>query len=233
MIRGLLLDLDDTLYEYAPCERAAREALFARTHALFGTPREAFEARFSAARKSVKDRCDTPSGHGRLLYVTELLHGLFEATGARDASPLAHARELEEAYWSAYLDTMELRPFAHGLLDELRARGMKIAIVTDLTLDIQLQKLAKLDLFRRIDALVASEEVGADKPARAAFALGAARLGVPLEACAVVGDNVEKDGAGAEALGIPYFRARTLAVGEGLTLEEIFDALVRRNGWTR
>lgn len=230
MIRGLLLDLDDTLYEYAPCERAAREALFTRTMALFGAPRGAVEASFSEARRAVKDRCDTPSGHGRLLYVTELLHAL--CGGAANASYLAHARELEAAYWSAYLDTMQLRPFAHGLLDELRARGIKIAIVTDLTLDIQLQKLARLDLFGRIDALVASEEVGADKPARAAFELGAARIGVPLEACAVVGDNVDKDGEGAKALGIPYFRARTLAVGEGLTLEEIFDGIVRRNGWT-
>ena len=91
----------------------------------------------------------------------------------------------------------------------------------------------KFDFFWCIDVFVVSEEVGVDKFVWVVFALGAARLGVPLEACAVVGDNVEKDGAGAEALGIPYFRARTLAVGEGLTLEEIFDALVRRNGWTR
>ncbi len=236
MIEALLVDLDDTLYEYAPCESAARAALVERFVGLTGASEHEAKTVFAEARASVKKRCATPSGHGRLLYVHEMLHEAMRvATGSdepRGATLLEQALVLEEAYWSAYLETMVPRPFAHALLEQVRARGLSVAIVTDLTLAIQLRKLKTLGLFGLIDALVASEEVGADKPARAAFELGAARLGVPLERCAVIGDNDEKDGEGARRLGIPFFHARTDATGVGLGLEQIRDEIFRRNQWT-
>lgn len=229
MIDALLLDLDDTLYEYGPCEVAGRNALAAACKEIFGISREAFEAAFGCSRKSVKTRCDTPSGHSRLLYVAELVHLL-----ARGGPPkLDRCRELERRYWDAYLEAMTARPHAHALVDDFRARGGKVAIVTDLTLDIQLAKIERLGLSGKLDALVASEEVGADKPARAPFALAASRLGVSLERCAVVGDNPEKDGKGAELLGVPFYLARTDATSRGLGLEAIAEDLFRRNGWTR
>lgn len=233
MIEALLVDLDDTLYEYAPCEAAARAALIARFVELTGTSEGATKALFTRARASVKERCATPSGHGRLLYVHEMLHEAMRvAEGTSGATMLDHALALEEVYWSAYLEAMVPRPFAHALLEQTRARGLSVAIVTDLTLAIQLRKLKKLGLFGLVDALVASEEVGADKPARAAFELGAARLGVPIERCAVIGDNDEKDGEGARRLGLPFFHARTDATGVGLGLEQVRDEIFRRNQWT-
>lgn len=237
MIEALLVDLDDTLYEYAPCEAAARVALVSRFVGLTGASEHEAKTVFAEARTSVKKRCATPSGHGRLLYVHEMLHEVMRVAKAGshepvDATLLDQALALEEAYWSAYLDTMAPRPFAHALLEQVRARGLSVAIVTDLTLAIQLRKLQKLGLFGLIDALVASEEVGADKPARAAFELGAQRLGVPLERCAMIGDNDEKDGEGARRLGIPFFHARTDATGVGLDLEQIRDEIFRRNQWT-
>lgn len=237
MIEALLVDLDDTLYEYAPCESAARAALVERFVALTGASEHEAKTVFAEARDRVKKRCATPSGHGRLLYVHEMLHEVLRvAKGVsdepRDATLLEHTLALEETYWSAYLETMVPRPFAHALLEQVRARGLLVAIVTDLTLAIQLRKLKTLGLFGLIDALVASEEVGADKPARAAFELGAARLGVPLERCAVIGDNDEKDGEGARRLGLPFFHARTDATGVGLGLEQIRDEIFRRNQWT-
>lgn len=228
MIAALLLDLDDTLYEYGPCEAAGREALASRFFERFGTSRPSFELAFAEARKSVKARCPSPSAHARLLYVHELLHTL--AAGRPPA--LAECRELEDAYWKAYLAAGELRSGAWELLEGFRSRGGKIAIVTDLTLDVQLRKLASFNLFGHLDALVASEEVAIDKPHRAPFELAARRLGVPIASCAVIGDNLEKDGEGALALGIPFFHARTEALGVGLTLEQIMTELFRGNAWT-
>lgn len=233
MIRALLLDLDDTLYEYGPCEIAARGALAERFEALFGMKRDTFEAAFAAGRKRVKDRCHTPSMHSRLLYASEMLHTMHAESGADGVPALVHARDLEEAYWATYLATMRPRPHAVALLTDFRARGGKTAIVTDLTLAIQIRKLDTLGLLPHVDALVASEEVGVDKPARAPFALAAERLGVDLAACAMVGDNVDKDGKGALAIGIPFYHARTEATGVGLSLEAIADDVFRRNAWTR
>ena len=222
MIRGLLLDLDDTLYDYPPCEAAGRARLAQLGSERLSITPEAFSAAYDAARHAVKARCAGPSNHSRLLYLHELLHAL-------GAPPLHLAIELERAFWEAYLETAALRSGALDLLDSFRAAGGKIAIVTDLTLDVQLQKLTHFGLLGRIDALVASEEVGFDKPHRAAFELGAARLGVPLDQCAMAGDSEAKDGTGARALGLPFFLVRTQASPDGLTLPELSRELTRRN----
>lgn len=218
---ALLLDLDDTLYDYAPCERAGRAALAARARQLLGIGEGDFLTAYAGAREAVKLRCATPSGHARLLYVHELLHVL--------GASLRHTRELEHVFWQAYLDAAALRPGAIDLLEWFRAIGGKLAIVTDLTLDVQLRKLAHFGLLDRIDALVASEEVGADKPSPAPFQLAAARLNVALARCTVIGDNDEKDGAGARALGLPFYRVRTAESDDGLDLLQIRRDLEMRN----
>ncbi len=221
MIRGLLLDLDDTLYDYPPCEAAGRARLAELGGARLGIGSAAFAAAYDDARRAVKARCAGPSNHSRLLYLHEMLHVL--------GAPLRHAESLERAFWHAYLAAASLRPGAIELLAGFRAAGGKIAIVTDLTLDVQLEKLTHFGLFDRVDALVASEEVGFDKPHRAAFELGAVRLGLPLADCAMAGDNDAKDGAGARALGLPFFLVRAQDSAAGITLTELARELATRN----
>lgn len=226
MIRGLLLDLDDTLYDYPPCEAAGRAAIAALASARLGISVADFVRAYDGARQRVKARLQTPSNHSRLLYVHELLHEL----GA-DVPSLQFAREFECAFWAAYLGAAALRPGALRLLERFRRHGGKIAIVTDLTLDVQLRKLEHLGLLPHVDALVASEEVGFDKPHRAAFELAAARLGLPLAACAMAGDSDAKDGDGARALGVPFYLVRTPESALGLSLAEIEADLERSNAW--
>ena len=230
MIRALLTDLDDTLYDYAPCEAKGRAALRERATAELGLGAQAFDALYGRARESVKARCPTPSSHSRLLYLHEALHEL--ATGSSGAPRLDLARVLEGTFWDAYLSAATLRQGGLELLRWFRAHGGKVAIVTDLTLDVQLRKLQHFGLMTEIDALVASEEVGADKPAPAAFRLAAERLGIPLSACAVVGDSQAKDGGGAVALGLPFFLVRTPDSPQGLTLHDVNVELAKRNAWT-
>ncbi len=224
MIRGLLLDLDDTLYDYAQCEAAGRAAVAALAGVRLEISAADFMHAYDRARHCVKSRLATPSNHSRLLYLHELLHEL-----GRGAPSLQFARELERAFWAAYLAVATLRPGALRLLARFREHGGKVAIVTDLTLDVQLHKLEYLGLLPQVDALVASEEVGFDKPHRAAFELAAARLGLPLAACAMVGDSDAKDGDGARALGMPFYLVRTAESANGLTLAEIEADLERRN----
>lgn len=220
MTAGLLLDLDDTLYDYKPAEAAARPAVLELVANDTGRSLDEVEAAWKPARRAVKERLGhTAAAHSRLLYLAEL--------SARLGAGLDRVRSWERRYWSVFLDTATLRDGALEMLDMWRADGNKIAIVTDLTLEIQLWKLEAFDLFDRIDVLVASEEVPEEKPALYAFELALARLGLAKDVCVVVGDNPAKDGGGAEALGVPYFRARSSESGEGEDLRAIADRLAR------
>ena len=202
---ALLLDLDDTLYDYAPAERAAKQATLAAVTRDIGLDGARLEVAWDRAREAVKGRLgERGSAHSRLLYLAELVH----ATGVAGSSRgLARVRSWERTYWGEFLRVAKLRPGALPLLDGWRARGGKVAIVTDLTLEIQLWKLEAFDLFDRVDVLVVSEEVALDKPAPEAMLLAMARLGVTPDQCVVVGDHPVKDGGGARALGIPYYQA--------------------------
>ncbi|HKP56533.1 MAG TPA: HAD family hydrolase [Polyangiales bacterium] len=216
--RGLLLDLDDTLYDYAPAERRGRDAALLRVVQDTGLEHSHAARLYDEARARVKGRvAKRGSSHSRLLYLHELAH----ASGK--SGVLARVRSWERAFWTEYLRGAELRPFARELLSGWRARGHKVAIVTDLVLEVQLWKLEVLELGELVDALVVSEEVAFDKPALAAFELAIQRLGVVREQCVVVGDGLQTDGAAAGALGVPFYRVRGSEPGEGdgMTLEEV------------
>lgn len=202
MTRGLLLDLDDTLYAYAPAEEAARSTVQRALVDVTGRPPDEIARRWNEARATVHRRIGgTASSHSRLLYLHELASAL-----ARNGRPsiVGVVPELEALYWDTFLATMTLRPGAVELLDAWRAAGHRVALVTDLTLDIQLRKVARLGLGERLDAIVASEEVGRDKPDPTGALLAIERLGVRSADCVVVGDSVTKDGGVAAALGIPF-----------------------------
>jgi putative hydrolase of the HAD superfamily len=222
MSRALLLDLDDTLYDYLPNEQNGRAAVFSAICSDTGISGERARELYDRARKQVKARVgNTGCSHSRLLYLIEVAH----TCGVPGA--IAHARGWERAFWRAYLSRAQLRTGARELLSGWRAQGNKVAIVTDLVAEVQLWKLEQFGLFELIDALVVSEEVALDKPALAAFELAMQRLGVQREQCLVVGDSLKKDGGGAEALGIPYYRVRGTEAGnaEGMTLIEVARAL--------
>jgi putative hydrolase of the HAD superfamily len=219
MTRGLLLDLDDTLYAFAPVEKHARAAIYGEISADLGIAKDRAAELYEAARSRVMERLGTrASAHSRLLF----LHELVATVGA----PLPLARKWERTFWSTSLVAMTPYPEARPLLEAWRAAGHRTAIVTDLMLSIQFDKLERLDLLDLVDVVVASEEVPCDKPAPEIFELAWSRLGVPRSECVMVGDNDARDGVGARALGIPFVHVRGSDPGApGIPLSEVRRAL--------
>lgn len=204
MKSALLVDLDDSLYSYAPAEAAARKRLCVAVAADLGVEPATAETWLLAARDAVKRRIDgRGSSHSRLLYLHEMIQT------RRRCDALLHVRRWDRIFWGAFIEAAEMRPGALALLDRWRARGGLVALVTDLTLEVQLWKVEAMGLASRIDALVVSEEVFADKPARAPVELALERLGVSAEACVMIGDDEKKDGGAARELGIPFYKVDT------------------------
>jgi FMN phosphatase YigB (HAD superfamily) len=160
----VVFDLDDTLYSYQECNEAGDKALTAMGAARTGLSVSAFSAALSKARITVKNRLgDVASSHSRLLYIHEALAVL----GFSNQASLALS--LEQEFWREYLLRMQLRNSAEDLLLALRFNHIPIALVTDLTLQIQLRKLVYLGLESFFDVVVASEESSGDKNGLAPF----------------------------------------------------------------
>lgn len=190
----VLLDFDNTLYDYASCNSAGMEAAAALAQSLLNISHHDFLQCFADARTELKARLGpTASSHSRLLY--------FQRTVERAgfASQPFVVLQLEQAFWRAYLDTAVLFPQALDFLDDLRIAGVPSVIVTDLTAQIQLRKMILLGVDRVVDWIVTSEETGADKPNPTAYELALAKLGGVEGPVWFVGDSIASDMAGARA----------------------------------
>jgi FMN phosphatase YigB (HAD superfamily) len=166
----LVFDLDDTLYEYQACNEAGSSALVCLGAAETGLSEADFKKAIDEARSVVKGRLGkTGSSHSRLLYIHEAL----EQLGFSNQSSLS--LELEQEFWREYLLRMELRPGAEELLLSARFSHIPIALVTDLTLQIQLRKLILLGIDSFFDIVVASEETNGDKSSLEPFKAMAGR----------------------------------------------------------
>jgi HAD superfamily hydrolase (TIGR01549 family) len=200
-LKGILLDLDDTLYAYKPCHQAGYEACKALANKKYTVSNLDFDSAWKLGRDKVHyDLHGQGACHSRLLYAQKTSENLFGKSNP------VFALEMEATYWSVFLETMAFKPGVEDFLKEAKAKGIKMCIVTDLTAQIQMQKWVKLDLGRYIDFLVSSEEAGIEKPGNYMFELALEKLGAKVEECIMIGDSEEKDIKGAEAMGIKGYK---------------------------
>ena len=171
-----VFDVDNTLYPYDPAHAAGETALVDVAAVETGMAGPDVRRHYEAARARVKERLGrTAASHSRLLYAAEML----ESIGFKHQPKLL--LQLEQTYWRAFLLEARLRPGVEDLLVALRYNDVPIAVVTDLTLQIQLRKLVHFRIDALIDHLVASEETPSDKWRLDAFRLAISRSGADVD----------------------------------------------------
>ncbi len=199
MIRAVLLDLDDTLFDHRHSSRAGIEALRALhpgwqrhgVEALLGEYLRLLEEthlRFMAGELS--------AGEAHRVR----LRGLFAFAG--EAADDAALEAASRAYRQAYQRSRRAVPGAAALLSALRARAVPTVVVTNNVLAEQVEKLRLCGLDGLVDAMVVSEEVGVRKPDPGIFALALERAGCGPGEAAMLGDSWTYDVVGARAAGV-------------------------------
>lgn len=184
----MTFDLWGTLID--PFPESARDELMTPMAAALGADPEEFMQRWG-------DMYDERMRGGT---IEEHLRRIAGATGVAEAARLrrAHLRGL-------------LRPRAdvEPTLTELRARGLKLGLISVCSLDVA-EAWAALALGFDAEVYSCSEEVA--KPDPRVYLLAADRLGVPPEACLFVDDH-DENLVGAEHAGM---RAVLIGPGDGI-----------------
>lgn len=124
-----------------------------------------------------------------------------------EGDPLRRFLEAEHAAWEPGI---ALLGSAHALLESLRARGLKLAVVANHWPEpawIVRAEVERLGVAERVDTIVLAGEVGARKPDPRIFERALAELDVDATAALHVGDRLEADVAGAAALGMTTVQA--------------------------
>jgi HAD superfamily hydrolase (TIGR01549 family) len=114
----------------------------------------------------------------------------------------ARMERITAAYRTAYQSNWVCLAGARELLEELKRRGILIAIVTNNLVSEQTAKLKRLQLEAFVDTLVVSEAVGSSKPDPEIFRHALDALNVHAGDAVMLGDSWTADIEGARASGI-------------------------------
>ncbi|NIB99593.1 HAD family hydrolase [Halobacterium sp. R2-5] len=195
---AVFFDLDNTLYSYPECNEAGKAAALREARELdYDLSREAFDDLYTAGRREVKrELAGTASSHERFLYFKRALEIHTGTHQSRDALALG------DAYWDAYVEEMTLFDGVRETLADLRDAGVDVAIVSNLTTRIQLAKIDALGIGPDVDLVLTSEETGREKPASDMFTLPLAKLDRRPSETVMVGDDVDTDIEGGNAVGL-------------------------------
>ncbi|MFN3648539.1 MAG: HAD family hydrolase [Armatimonadota bacterium] len=199
-IRALLFDLDDTLLEThhghmtamrVCCEQAAA----AHPH---WTP-EQFRRSFTRAYHALESELEA----GRFAYESQLHYRsvTWAQTLKECGLTIELAKELGELYLAERRKHYRLYEEAVEILERL-GREYTLVLVTNGPSDFQREKIAALELERWVPHLVVSGEVGSWKPDAGIFRHALGLAGARPGEAVMVGDNLERDIAGAQAAGI-------------------------------
>jgi putative hydrolase of the HAD superfamily len=183
--RGLLFDLDDTLYAERQFVRSGFGAVAAEVERRFGLPRrEVLSTLVGALRhghrhRALQDLCDQhllPPG-----IVPDLVDTI-----------------------RAHAPSLRLPETTLATLNAARDAGWRLGVVTNGFPAVQSRKAHALGLGRLVDAIVYASEwgTGRGKPERAVFDVALAKIGARAPETVFVGDDPRCDVCGAREAGL-------------------------------
>jgi putative hydrolase of the HAD superfamily len=214
MIKTVILDIDDTLYEWAALDpEIVREFMGPYVKAHFGWTVEEYYRRLKEATDELVAFSGT-TGDCRDRIIRYQL--MAEREGF---TPEPYAYDMYHLYWDNMLERIVPYEGAEELLRELKARGIRIGICSDNTAELQYKKLRVLGLEKCFDFVVTSAEAGVEKPDPKIFERTLQKAGCAPEECLFVGDVYEKDVLGPEKAGMRalWFNNKNKPAIEGAT----------------
>ena len=108
--KGVLLDIDNTIYHYETCHKQALNLLIEELSKLFFLPKETIKNEYLKSRKTVNKRLyDTASSHSRFLYIQLTLEKIL------GFSDFYNTLKFEKLYWDTFLSNMKLNESAKSL----------------------------------------------------------------------------------------------------------------------
>ncbi len=206
--RGLILDLDDTLF---PRERFVMSGFAAVAHHV-----------------SVVEGVSSEHAYGILSRAYGSGHRGHEFQVLCDRLRLSRALvpSLVDVF-RRHLPSLSLSHDVVQALNELRVAGWRLAVLTNGLPSVQFRKIAALRLTSLVDEIVYAEEhVTGGKPAAAAFKAALRALELGAGQCICAGDDLVRDVRGARALGIRTIRLSRPGIAHAAAPAEEADVVI-------
>ncbi|MFJ3495431.1 HAD family hydrolase [Streptomyces sp. NPDC086091] len=196
VIRAVVWDVDDTLFDYTTADREGMRAHLAAEGMLarYGSAEEGL-----AHWREVTDQQWARFAEGGLTFEDQRRDRVRIFTG-RDLTD-AEADTWFARYLVHYETAWSLFPDVLPVLDAL-ADSHRHAVLSNSSLPVQDHKLRALGVHDRFESILCAVELGVSKPDAAAFLASCEALGLSPQEVAYVGDHPEIDGRGAADAGL-------------------------------
>lgn len=188
MIKEVVFDIDDTLYDYEKGHALGVERMAEYAEKELGIAKAYFRSEYKRMNEELKVRLgkDDAATHSRSIRLQNLL----EQWG----KPLfPHVEKLYHLYWDALLAESKAEPGSIEAIRALRKMGIGVGIGTDMTFWMQYQKLERFGFAPYITHMVTSQEAGHEKPHPEFMALCVKKAGCKPEEMVFVGDTFKKE----------------------------------------
>ncbi len=200
-IKALLFDLDDTLLDYSGGVELSWTEACGTCCVPGGVDAVTLVAAIAETRRwfwddPARHRRERVNMPGAWQHIVEFA---LERLG-RPAPELAAA--IARDYAERRRVVMRLFPEALACLNDLRRRGIPLALVTNGDASQQRYKIERHDLARFFDEIVIEGEFGAGKPDEAVYQQALKTLGVAPGEALMVGDHLEFDVGAPQRLGL-------------------------------
>lgn len=192
--KGIIFDLDNTLYDYNACHDFALESVFEYLRDVYPSTNINKSLYEKIAKDLKKELINTASCHNKSIYFKQLLEHL--NVGLLSFSPI------HDIYWRSFYTKIKCFDGVKEFIQWNKQQNIKIAVLTDYETEHQITKLEKLGLLDYVDVVVTSEEVGKEKPSKQMFLSVLNKMSLSAESAIMVGDNFEKDIVGAMDMNI-------------------------------
>lgn len=187
----VLLDLDNTLYDYEHCHEIGMRFMLKKWEERQGGDAKQFEKAYQRSRQEVKQRHpDKAISHSRLFYSQGAVESLLNTT---DAGLIL---ELYAGYWDNFIQSMQLYDDVLPFLAACKKINVPVVLVTDMTAHVQFRKVVHLGINAYFSFIVTSEEAGMEKPHAAIYLLAiekAKRIKSKIERILIAGDDDSRD----------------------------------------
>lgn len=197
MLRAVIFDIDDTLYEFLPIHTKSLKKVYLIYKRYENIRLPEFISEFKKSWKELKNNIgNTASSSNRILIFQNLVERRLKKFNGE------LVLKLYTCYWNNFLSKIKLYPGVKRLFGKLRKNNITIGIITDLITINQIKKINKLKINDYVDVFVGSEECGVNKPNKIVFNLIVKKLRVKPDEILMVGDNESNDIKGAKKLGM-------------------------------
>ena len=200
--KAILFDLDDTIIAFTEgAEPTWRTIAYQFADKLSGTTPAALLEALNNSRSSF---WADPERHreGRMNLVAARRRITANALATLGCSEESLSMEIADSYDQLREESIRLFPGAIETLISLTEKGIRLALVTNGSIDTQRAKIERFNLAQYFEVILIEGEFGLGKPDERVYLEVLVRLGVGPEDTWMIGDNLEWDVEQPQRLGL-------------------------------